>query len=82
MSKSWGQEMSCFTCTRCGKRAYVSRKDARRAARINHPGDQGLAAYQCPQLPDYWHYGHAQPGDRDKGRNTITTALETTGGTP
>ena len=41
-------------CTTCGKRAYFTRKAAKRAARRIHP-DQQLNAYRCGP---YWHYGH------------------------
>lgn len=42
------------TCRDCGKRCYLTRRDARRAARAIHP-DVPLRAYQCGQ---WWHYGN------------------------
>lgn len=38
----------------CGKLRYTSRKRARAAARVKHPG-MHLAAYRCGP---YWHLGH------------------------
>lgn len=62
-----------FGCRTCGKRAYSSRKQARRAARIAHPGDH-LRAYQCPHHPGFWHIGHlhrrGQDGIRRPRRRT------------
>lgn len=52
-------------CASCRKGAYLSRKEARKAARAHHPGE-ALSAYRCPVDPGSWHYGHAQPGDRDR----------------
>lgn len=45
-------------CPECGKFSYQSRSDAKRAAKINHPGER-LTAYLC-RHPDGlgWHYGH------------------------
>lgn len=63
-----------FYCRTCRKRTYDRRKRARRAARINHPGDH-LRAYRCPRLPGFWHIGHLQPrgqhGNRRPHRHTI-----------
>lgn len=54
-----------FTCGRCGKHAYSSRKAARRAARVverkQRPEDRGkghLSVYPCPHDPEVFHYGH------------------------
>lgn len=46
-------------CPPCQKYNYGSRDDARRAARVHHPDDNGLRAYRCP-VPNtnQWHYGH------------------------
>lgn len=45
-------------CRECGKLNFASRKDAKTAARVAHPGDNNLRAYPCPRNADYWHYGH------------------------
>lgn len=42
-------------CPDCGKRRYLSRSNAKRAARINHPGDSRMAEYLCG---GFWHLGH------------------------
>lgn len=42
------------TCPTCGKRRYQTRKQARQAAKHNHPGDH-QTAYKCG---NYWHHGH------------------------
>lgn len=39
---------------RCGKRQYPRRRDARRAARVLHPGHH-MRPYRCGQ---HWHIGH------------------------
>lgn len=48
-------------CHTCGKWAYHSRRDARRAYKALHPGESRLNAYRCPDRPEFWHYGH-KPG--------------------
>lgn len=55
-------------CAACRKATFVRRKDARRAARVYHPDDSNLSAYECPDSPGRWHYGHLKPGDRDRNR--------------
>jgi hypothetical protein len=46
-------------CYPCDKYNYGSRDDARRAARVHHPGDDKLRAYKCPRRSStQWHYGH------------------------
>jgi hypothetical protein len=49
----------------CGKSSYSTRKLARRAARVNLPG-QALQAYLCERDPlaSTWHYGHPHGGER------------------
>lgn len=44
-------------CRRCGKRCYPTRREARRAARLAHPGEH-MRAYRCG---GYWHLGHPNP---------------------
>lgn len=46
--------LSVGVCPTCGKRRYPSRRDARKAARLAHPGDH-LRAYLCGA---FWHLGH------------------------
>lgn len=51
------------TCRGCGKRRYPTRRDARRAARLAHPGEH-LRAYPCGM---FWHLGHPRrSGVRDR----------------
>jgi hypothetical protein len=57
----------CWNTCRCGKRAYVSRKFARKAAKRNHPGDC-VNSFRCSLNTGYWHIGHLRPGDRDRDR--------------
>lgn len=45
------------TCRDCGKKSYVSRQEARRIARVKHPGQQ-MNEYRCG---DMWHIGHTPP---------------------
>lgn len=47
-------------CRPCGKRAYLTRKVARAAARAANRGP--MQAYPCPNTPEgaqaMWHVGH------------------------
>lgn len=45
-----------IACTACGKQGFTSRKNAKNASRVIHPGKQ-LRAYQCPES-EWWHLGH------------------------
>lgn len=45
------------TCSTCGKRSFLSRRDARRASRALYP-EEALRAYACG---GYWHIGHTAP---------------------
>lgn len=47
-------------CGSCGKRIYLSRKEARYVARRQFPADR-MQAYQCPVSGDWWHIGHIAP---------------------
>lgn len=49
---SHGIRVQWTTCEPCGKRAYVSRKDARKVKR------PGLHAYECRHVPGTFHLGH------------------------
>lgn len=42
------------TCETCGKKRYLTRKEARAARRMLYPGEDKMTAYNCG---DYWHYG-------------------------
>lgn len=46
--------LSVGVCPTCGKRRYPTRRDARRAARLAHPGEH-MRAYPCGS---FWHLGH------------------------
>lgn len=50
-------------CDHCGKWAYTTRKDARRAIRRHHPSERGMAAYPC-HTGDGWHIGHSLRRER------------------
>lgn len=53
------------TCDACGKRCFVSRKDARKYSRTQMPGNN-WSIYKCGE---YWHYGH-KPADMKSGKRT------------
>lgn len=58
-----------WPCPAAGKWAYVTRKDARRAAKVNHPHDTQLTAYRC-LYEDHWHIGHVDVYAREQSRRT------------
>ncbi|HEY3481639.1 MAG TPA: hypothetical protein VGL02_22305 [Streptomyces sp.] len=58
-----------WRCQQAGKWAYVTRRDARRAAKVNHPQDTQLTAYRC-LYADHWHVGHVDVYARDHNRRT------------
>ena len=45
--------LACGPCPACGKSSYTSRKEARKSASANHPG-QVMHAYECEDS-GYWH---------------------------
>lgn len=52
-----------WVCPYCGKRTYRSRRDAKRAGALAHPGEKGMSGYECTDVPDnvetpHFHYGH------------------------
>jgi hypothetical protein len=47
-------------CRMCGKQSYVTRKDARKAAKRAFPGEH-MQAYECRYGGGLWHVGHAAP---------------------
>lgn len=50
------RSLATGTCLDCGKRAYLSRRDAKQAARALHP-DVALRPYQCGR---WWHVGRTR----------------------
>lgn len=42
----------------CGKRAYLTKRDARQATRRIRGRRGRLAAYRCDHDDRYWHVGH------------------------
>jgi hypothetical protein len=46
------------TCQHCGKRAYTSRKIARKAARETPNRGPAMREYRCPANESLWHNGH------------------------
>jgi len=64
-SKAWGNQVSnrvtkrnhVGNCPRCGKRRYITRKDAKTAYKLFFPG-RTMNTYQCGE---YWHYGNKGP---------------------
>jgi hypothetical protein len=63
------------TCEQCGKRTFVSRKQAKAYARVAFPGDRGLNAYECPLGGTGYHIGHMpEPVKKGiEGRDAIIT---------
>lgn len=51
-------------CPACGKKIYPTKKAAKIAARVKHPGDRNLVPYPCRSqspkrpTPAPWHFGH------------------------
>lgn len=56
MSKRNGYD---HTCLPCGKKAYESRRDAKKRHKNLYPGED-MDEYPCPEQPDYWHFGHSR----------------------
>lgn len=56
------RQLGQATCPDCGKRRYLTRVDAKRAARALSPAEP-LRAYLCGTS---WHIGH-NPGWRVRG---------------
>ncbi|SES04265.1 hypothetical protein [Streptomyces qinglanensis] len=48
------EHLALGTCPTCGRKSYLTRREARRAARAIHP-HTALRAYKCG---DHWHNGH------------------------
>jgi hypothetical protein len=48
--------MAHTVCDACGKQCYLTREEARRSARVNHPGT-AMHAYTCtePSGKTWWH---------------------------
>lgn len=56
-------------CDKHGKNKYASRKAARAAARLLHPGDR-KTSYPCSAHDGIWHYG-ALRFERDEYRGIL-----------
>lgn len=65
MAKTNQNHASVGHCRACEKSAYPSRRAARRAARVNFPGEQNMSAYPCPNGGGLYHFGHRPAGGRD-----------------
>ncbi len=48
--------MAYKVCSACGKQCYLTRDEAKRSAKVNHPG-QAMHAYECeePTGKVWWH---------------------------
>jgi hypothetical protein len=48
--------MSHKVCAVCGKQCYLSREEAKKSGRVNHPG-QAMHVYTCeePSGKTWWH---------------------------
>lgn len=57
-----GTYVSAHSCM-CGKRGFISRKDAKTVIREmkRKSGDDALRAYRCNQDERNWHVGHPPP---------------------
>lgn len=55
-SRGYVRRTSLKYCDSCGKLCYLSRDDAKKAARNNHPG-QTMHVYECeePSGRRWWH---------------------------
>lgn len=49
-----GGNLHLSTCDRCDKASYADRVEARKAARVLHPGRR-LHAFPCPFTVGLWH---------------------------
>jgi hypothetical protein len=54
-----GREATSYHTCACGKRAFYSRKQARRWVRQMNCSSSGMSVYECKHVPGYWHFGHA-----------------------
>ena len=67
--------MASKVCSRCGKQCYSSRDEAKRSAKVNHPG-KVMHVYWCEEFPGiiYWHLSSIEAYKlkelRDRERNT------------
>lgn len=58
--------MAVGICQTCGKQCYTSRDDAKRSARVNHPG-QVMHIYSCEERPGiFWWHLSSIPADKLK----------------
>ena len=58
--------MAHKVCAACGKQCYLTREEAKRSARINHPG-KVMHVYECtePSGNKWWHLSSI-PADKLK----------------
>jgi len=69
---------SCDPCG--GKKIHLSRRVARRAARLTVSDDGRPRAYRCPHVDGHWHVGHLPEAvlhgriDRDRYTQTLRGA--------
>ncbi len=57
------RRMSHKTCDTCGKCCYLTRSEAKKAAKVNHPG-QVMHEYECaePSGKVWWHLSSIPAG--------------------
>lgn len=70
------------TCPVHGKRAYTSRKAARRAMGAHHQHDSGMREYPCDAIPGAWHFGHLHALTKSRGFDPWNQVDETRGPDP
>lgn len=63
-------------CEACGKRGYFSRKVARAAREMWHPGEKGIRPYDCPEGTGLVHLGHMPQAVRQRGILSAAQAAE------
>lgn len=65
-SRGFPSTLAYKRCETCGKQCYVSRNEARRSAKVNHPG-QVMHLYECtePSGRKWWHLSSI-PADKLK----------------
>lgn len=66
-SNRTGRTVEYGFCETHKKRAYPSRKLARRAMRTLHLGDKGVRPYACDVIAGAWHLGHLPDIVRQRG---------------
>lgn len=59
-----------YTTCECGKRGYMSKKDAKAASKALHPGS-GNHVYAC-ESSGLWHFGHLPVAVLNRGMDRST----------